>query len=243
MNYAGEIPPFLRIIQGKLRLPWMKEVCDQMQIIAIIWLALLIGITSASAQVTYSLKVSRHPSVSFSDQQVDQILADASKMLQKDPHHADATNNVACNVTLQRVGPVQVLSANAPAVIKNQSDRDAVHRENPDSDPNVISVKIVKKIEFCRPQQGNSFVGCSWPHSFHSIIVVADQKSPKLVWPHEFGHHTGLWHRKGLNNALMSPCTLKATNVQVTKSECSCLLAGPGGCKTSEPKPPVTCSP
>jgi hypothetical protein len=210
----------------------MKEVRDQMQIIAFIWLALLIGITSASAQVTYSLKVSRHPSVSFSDQKVDQILADASKMLQK-----------SCNVTLQRVGPVQVLSANAPAVIKNRSDRDVVHRENPDPDPNVISVKIVKKIEFCRPQQGNSFVGCSWPHRFHSIIVVADDKLPEFVWPHEFGHHTGLWHRKGLNNALMSPCPLKATNVQVTKSECSCLLAGPGGCQTPEPNPPVACSP
>lgn len=210
----------------------MKKVgCDQMQIIAIIWLALLIAITSASAQATYSLKVSRHPSVSFSEQKVDQILADASKMLQK-----------SCNVTLQRLGPVQVLPANVPADIKNESDRDAVHKENPDSDPHVISLKIVKKIEFCRPQQGNSFVGCSWPHSFHSIIVIADQQHPELVWPHEFGHQTGLWHRKGLNKALMSPCSLKASNVQVTQSECHCLLAGPGGCNTPEPSPPVSCS-
>jgi hypothetical protein len=217
--------------------------CDQMQIIAIIWLALLIGITSANAQVTYSFKVSRHPSVAFTEQQVDQILADASKMLQKDPQHSHSPDNVACNVTLQRVGPMQVLSANAPAVIKNQSDRDAVHKENPDPDPHVISVKIVKEIDFCRPQQGNSFVGCSWPHSFHSIIIVADQKHPELVWPHEFGHHTGLWHRKGLKSALMSPCPLKAANAQVSQPECSCLSAGPGGCQTPEPNPPVTCSP
>jgi hypothetical protein len=203
-----------------------------MQIIAIIWLGLLIGITSASAQVTYSLKVSRHPSVSFSQQRVDRILAAASKMLQK-----------TCNVTLQRVGPLHVLPSNVPAIIKNQADRDAVHAQNPDPDPKVISVKIVKKIEFCRPQQGNSFVGCSWPHSFHSIIVVAKEKFPQLVWPHEFGHHTGLWHRRGLNDALMSPCPLKATNVQITQSECQCLMAGPGGCQTPEPNPPVSCNP
>jgi hypothetical protein len=201
-----------------------------MQIAAIISLALVLGTSSASAQAIYSLKVSRHPSVSFSDQRVDQILADASKMLQK-----------ACNVTLQRVGPVQVLSANAPAVIRKRSDRDAVHKENPDPDPKVISLKIVKKIEFCRPQQGNSFAGCSWPHSFHSIIVVADDNIPELLWPHEFGHHTGLWHRKGLNDALMSPCPLKPTNVQITPSECQCLLGGPGACQTPEPNPPVTC--
>jgi hypothetical protein len=203
-----------------------------MQFIAIIWLGLLIGIgiTPASAQVIYSLKVSRHPSVSFNVQKVDRILADASKMLQK-----------ACNVALQRIGPMQVLSANTPAVIKDQTDRDAVHAENPGPDPKVISVKIVKKIEFCRPQQGNSFAGCSWPHSFHSIIVVANEKFPQLVWPHEFGHHTGLWHRKGLNDALMSPCPLKATNVQITQSECQCLLAGPGGCQTPEPNRPATC--
>ena len=203
-----------------------------MQIIAIIWLGLLIGITSASAQVTYSLKISRHPSVSFSQKRVDRILADASKMLQQ-----------ACNVTLQRVGPLHVLSSNVPAIIKNQTDRDAVLAQNPDPDPKVISVKIVKKIKFCRPQQGNSFVGCSWPHRFHSIIVVANGKFPQLVWPHEFGHQTGLWHRQGQKDALMSPCPLKATNVQITQSECQCLMAGPGGCQTPEPKPPVSCNP
>jgi hypothetical protein len=201
-------------------------------IIAIVCLGLLTWITPANAQAMYSLRVSRHPSVQFSEQKVDAILAAASKKLQR-----------SCNVTLQRVGQMRILPSNLPAVIKNQTDRDAVHAENPDPDPKVISVKIVKKIEFCRPQQGNSFVGCSWPHSFHSIIVVANERFLQLVWPHEFGHHTGLWHRKGLNNALMSPCPLKATNVQITQSECQCLLAGPGGCQTPEPQPPVACSP
>ena len=199
-------------------------------IIAIVCLGLLTWISPANAQATYSLRVSRHPGVQFSEQKVDAILAAASKMLQR-----------SCNVTLQRVGQMHILPSNLPAVIKNQTDRDAVHAENPDPDPKVISVKIVKQIDFCRPQQGNSFAGCSWPHSFHSIIVVADDKHPEFLWPHEFGHHTGLWHRRRLNTALMSPCPLKATNVQVTQSECDCLKAGPGGCHPPEPNPPVTC--
>jgi hypothetical protein len=220
-----------RTVQGKLRLSLDKKRCGQMQIIiAVVCLALLAWINPASAQVTHLLRVSRHPTVQFSEQQVDRILADASKRLQK-----------SCNVTLQRVGSVHDLPPNLPAEIRNQSDRDAVHSANPDFDPNVISVKIVKKIKFCRPQQGNNFLGCSWPHSFHSIIVVADQKFPRLVWPHEFGHHTGLWHRKPLQDALMSPCTLNAHSVRVTQYECNCLVRGPRGCEAPEPQPPVAC--
>jgi len=200
-------------------------------VIAIVCLGLLMWTNPAGAQSAYSLSVSRHPSVSISDKQVDDVLAAASKMLQE-----------RCNVTFTRTGPVHTFaSPNTPAIIKTESDRDAVHREN--FDGNVVNVKIVKKIGFCRPQQGTSFLGCSWPHHFRSIIVVADQNFPQLVWPHEFGHQTGLWHRKDLAHALMSPCRLKATNVQVTPNECTCFLSGPGTCETPEPQPPATCGP
>jgi len=199
-------------------------------------LALLGAVNQAKAQATYSLSVSRHVSIPFSEQQVDDILAAASKMLQKVNHPDD----LACNVTFKRIGPIQTFtSPNREAVIRNESDRDAVHRENFDS--SVINVKIVKEIDYCRPPF-KSFFGCSWPHRFHSIIVVADQQFPQLVWPHEFGHQTGLWHRKPLKEALMSPCTLQTDNVQVTKRECECFNKGPGGCSNiPEPDPPVGC--
>jgi hypothetical protein len=217
-------------------------------IVAAACLAPLMWSDRASAQATYSLAVSRHPSVFAGqreediEQRVDKILAAASAMLQR----ADKPQGVACNVTLKRSGPVRLFaSANTPEDIKTKSDRDAVHQENFDS--SIVNVKIVNSIGYCRPGAG-VFRGCSWPHRFQSIIVTADSttndaKFPELLWPHEFGHLTGLWHGKPFASALMSPCALIATNVEVRKKECDCLLAGPGpgACNVPEPSPPVTC--
>jgi hypothetical protein len=189
--------------------------------IALTCLALLVGFNKAMAQATHSLSVSRHVSVPFSESQVDDILAAASKMLQK------AGSPGACDVTLKRIGPIQTFtSPNPEGIIHNRTDRDAVHSENFDS--SVINVKIVNKIESCLPPI-RGFLGCGWPKKFRSIIVVADQQFPQLVWPHEFGHQTGLFHRP-VDKALMSPCTLQADNVQLTKRECTCFKKGPGGC-------------
>ena len=199
--------------------------------IALTCLALLVGVNQARAQATHSLSVSRHVSVPFSESQVDDILAAASKMLQK----TDSPG--ACDVTLKRIGPIQTFtSPNPEGIIHNTTDRDAVHREKFDS--SVINVKIVNKIESCIPPN-KGFRGCSWPLRFRSIIVVADQQFPQLVWPHEFGHQTGLWHRAvEVDKALMSPCTLQADNVQLTKRECICFKKGPGECHPRETHPP-----
>jgi hypothetical protein len=183
-------------------------------------LVLLVGINQARAQATHSLSVSRHVNVPFSESQVDDILTAASKIL----HSAGA-----CDVTLKRIGPMQTFtSPNRDGVIRNQSDRDAVHRENFDS--SVVNLKIVKEIDFCIPPF-TSFRGCSYPPRFKSIIVAADRPFPELVWPHEFGHQTGLFHRPADKaTALMSPCPLQADNVQLTQSECTCFQKGLGGC-------------
>ena len=185
-------------------------------------------------QTAHLLSVGRHYTVPFSEEKVDQILAAASKVLQ----------NVACNVMLKRTGPIYTFgSPSVPAIIKNQVERDEVHKVKFDPD-GIVSVKIVERIEFCRPNFGKSlFNGCSWPRHFRSMIVVADPKPdvPELVWLHEFGHQTGLWHRRPDNAALMSPCPLATTNVQITADECKCFRKGPGAFKTPEPEPPVTC--
>jgi hypothetical protein len=67
-------------------------------IIAIACLGLLLWVEPAGAQKTYSLTVSRHPDVALSAADVDKILADASKMLQKTSARTSSPNNVACNV-------------------------------------------------------------------------------------------------------------------------------------------------
>ena len=67
-------------------------------IIAIACLGLLLWVEPAGAQKTYSLTVSRHPDVALSAADVDKILADASKMLQKTSARTSSPNNVDCNV-------------------------------------------------------------------------------------------------------------------------------------------------
>ena len=190
--------------------------------------------TTPHAQITHLLSVGRHYSVPFSDEKVDQILAAASKVL----------DDIGCHVALKRIGPVHTFRApNTPAIINNQTERDEVHklRFKPDG---AVSVKIVERIEFCRPNFGKAlFNGCSWPRHFRSMLVVAEPKPqvPELVWLHEFGHQTGLWHRRPDDVALMSPCPLTPANLQLTADECKCFRKGPGAFKTPEPDPPVTC--
>jgi hypothetical protein len=74
-------------------------------IIAIACLGLLLWVEPASAQKTYSLTVSRHPDVALSAADVDKILADASKMLQKTSARTSSPNNVACNVASRPKAP------------------------------------------------------------------------------------------------------------------------------------------
>ena len=223
--------------------------------------AVLTWIEAASAQsASYSLSVSHHRAVpALTEVEINAILSRASKMLQKNSRHDD-DDDVACNVTFTLNGPIRTFgSSDTPAVV----DKDhiaAVHAV----DSNVAGdfhVKVVEEIRFCRPglPAGLSFEGCSFsPPDFRSMIVVHPKlhkdaqghSRPNypdyLLWPHEFGHLTGLGHRpKTDKNALMTPCSLAAfsnlpdASVQVNQKECRCLLKGPAGCAL--PPKPVTC--
>ena len=204
-------------------------------IIASVCLGLLMWAEPASAQSTYSLTVSHHKDIALSEDDVDKILASASKVLQKDSGHRSTASNVACKVTFKRKGPVTTFaSADTPKIINTAADRDAVHRE-------VADVKVVEKIKFCRGDPSD-FGGCAWPPraNSRSIIVVRDPPAPfpGILWAHEFGHRTGLRHR-GERQALMTICDLKGDQVQVNRKECDCFLGGPGSCRV--PEPPVAC--
>jgi hypothetical protein len=215
-------------------------------------------VEAASAQKTHSLSVSRHRAVpALSEGEVNGILDGASKMLQKNSRHND-DKDVACNVTFTLKGPIRTFgSADTPEVV----DKDhiaAVHRVDSDVAGD-FHVKVVKEIQFCRPDlpAGLQFEGCSFsPPDFRSMIVVHPklhkdsdgQIRPNfpdhLLWPHEFGHLTGLGHRRE-DFVLMTPCSLTQfsnvpdTRVRVNRAECRCLLKGPAGCQL--PPRPVTC--
>ena len=211
-------------------------------------LALLMWVEAASAQQTYSLSVSRHRAVpALSDGDVRRILADASRMLQKNPRH-DGDDDVACNVTLTLKGSVGTFaSPNTPVV--DRDNIDAVHRVDANVAGVDFHVKVVKEINFCRPDlPAEPFVGCSFsPPDFRSMIVVhpklhkdaqgrpLSRYPDHLLWAHEFGHLTGSGHRDDDQLALMTPCPLNTqffdisdARVRVNSQVCRRLLAGPG---------------
>src|SRR6266446_8993507 len=230
----------------------MDSAGDDMRIIAgILSLAVLMWVEAASAQKTYSLSVSGHSAVpALSDGEVEAILADASKMLQKN-------SDFACDVTFSLKGPVGTFaSPDTPIVTRHNID--AVHRVDSNVAGVDFRVKVVKEIKFCRPDLPNPdglFDGCSFfPPDSRSIIVVhpkfhTNPRDPRgsplsnypdhLLWPHEFGHLTGLPHRRD-RFALMTPCSLSnlpGTPVQVNHAECRRLLSGPG----APPPRPIGC--
>jgi len=210
-------------------------------------------VEAAGAQQTYSVSVTLHRAVpALSEEDVKQILADASKMLQKN-------SGSACDVTFRLKGPVGTF-ASPDTPIVDRHNIEAVHRVDSNVAGVDFRVKIVKEINFCRPDLPNpdgAFDGCSYfPPESRSIIVVHPKfhKNPRdlhgpplsnypdhLLWAHEFGHLTGLPHRRN-EFALMTPCSLSDlsnTRVRVNRAECRRLLSGPG----APPPKPIGCRP
>jgi hypothetical protein len=226
-------------------------------VMALILVVALTWVDAAKAQKTYSLSVSRHRSVPLlSEDEVDRILADASKTLQKNSGHVRPPENVGCNVTFTLKGPVRTFgSPETPAKV-DEHHIEAVHRVDSDVTGVDFHVQVVDEItNFCRVP-GLGFAGCSYPPEFHSIIVVhpkrhinpSDPKGPRLaefpdhlLWAHEFGHLTGLGHRIA-PRALMTPCALNEqfsdptdTLAEVTQGECNCMLSGLNSCPLPDP--------
>ena len=156
-----------------------------------------------------------------------------------------------CDVTLRRDGPIEKFTSrdapNAPSVIRNPNDLERVHRV-----PG--HVKIVEAIFSCiGPVPVGGFVGCSFRpdvtpgvHLPKTMIVnrgLEENERPN-IWAHEFGHTTGLHHRRVSDpndSALMTPCPIKSFSSSLTSRECRCLRAGPNNglreCKRRDTQP------
>jgi hypothetical protein len=224
-------------------------------------LALPARVGAASARSTYSVGVSVPSKLpALGEHEVKEILADASKMLQKNSGHVDTDDDVACNVAFTLKGSVGKFGSTDTPEIVDRDHIDAVHRVDSDRTDVDFHVKVVEKINFCRPGISALFFdGCSFsPPGFRSIIVVhpkmhkdrfgqAVANFPNhLLWSHEFGHLTGLGHRDDDQRALMTRCDLRTqfsnvsdVRVRVKPDECRRLLSGPG----SPPPEPLTGAP
>jgi hypothetical protein len=188
---------------------------------------------SAQKKIIHELTVRYHKSIErdLTDDKVKRILAEASRVLQRQ----------RCNVSFTLKQPIRPFeSDDTPADVGGPTTRDKVHREDSD-------VKIVSTIAFCRPHQ-EAFLGCGWDpppndpeHPRHrSMIVVNPEATPPstpqgrlkfsgVLWAHEFGHMTGLFHRKE-PNALMTGCEIATDTVKIKPHECDCFRGGARSC-------------
>jgi hypothetical protein len=204
-------------------------------IMAVLSLTMLVWAGPASAQATHTASVSVHRDLrQLTQKEVRKILADASHALKTNPAFA-------CPVTFKLKGPVgRFGSKKQPKVILTEAQRDAVHAVDAEKDA-TFQIKVVEAIGFCTAEA--SYNGCAWPANLPSIIVVHPDKHKDndgqpvtgypdhLLWPHEFGHLTGLSHRDAADlDSLMTGCPLTTASVKVTEYECGCLLSGPEGC-------------
>jgi hypothetical protein len=176
-----------------------------------------------SIPVTHRVTISSHATVPLNPggpRGADEILRKASELLQI----KDGPLDIACNISLVRDGEITSFATNAPAVIENAADRDAIHAEK-------SFIKVVRQIKFCRegkPKlEGNeNYGGCAWnPGRTPSIIISYPLEFDEVVWAHEFGHTTGLDHRPGPDN-LMDPDYALARR-QISRCECNSFHSGP----------------
>jgi hypothetical protein len=222
-------------------------------IIAVLSFTALMWLEPANAQKMYAVTVSVHEEVQngqnvrpLTADEVQDILADASRLFQKDATHPETEDDVRCDVSFALKG--EVTAFKDPSSIVKPGELDAVHGIRPDVDAD-FHVKVVESImNFCR-FPGKLFNGCAFPPHFRSIIVVhpdfhVDRNRNSIprgkypddrLWAHEFGHLTGLGHRDD-ERALMTSCPLNEqlakfpdrAQVRVSRHECTCLRWGPG---------------
>jgi len=220
-------------------------------IVAIVSFALLMCVAATGARsATYSVSVRIHSALpSLSADEVNAILENASKVLQKPNLHTETDGDVKCDVTFKLKGSIGSFGEPANAIVTEQNIDGVMNSDLDDAD---FHIKVVKHIAYCRPGVDTASAGCSFsPPRYRSIVVVHPHMHPEgtdypdhLLWAHEFGHLTGLGHREGSKepgspndkDALMTRCDLKTqfpsnasrSKAQVSRNECRSLLAGPG---------------
>lgn len=155
--------------------------------------------------VTHQFQVSHHTAVPITAAEADQILDDATNVIQTNNGGVD----VACRITMVRNGGIGTFAG--PRFINSLADINQAL-----SLPGEI--KVVDQINWCSGFSPN-IIGCA-PIPGNSLVVVRFTQSLEgILWLHEFGHNQGLHHRNN-SNAVMAP-TIDPARTHVNGAECT----------------------
>jgi hypothetical protein len=146
---------------------------------------------AAGCNVNHDLQIQRYTNTNLTNAEADQILADASTILQTNDGGAD----VECEVSFSRDGDVTAFNTGDGSVDSSAEFNTMLALSG--------YVAVVNQINWCGALIPN-VIGCA-PVPGSSMVVVRYIPSQEgILWAHEYGHTKGLPHRNDDPNAVMN---------------------------------------
>lgn len=155
------------------------------------------------------LSIRRHNTLTFTDAQADQVLADATTVLRTN----DGPGDVACNTGMARNGAVGAFTETDGNLNTNAEVQQVFGLAG--------NIKVVPTVDFCGATGFNtSIIGCGQTPGASFIterFTPAAQEG--ILWAHEFGHNRGLNHRNDTSDAIMFP-SIGPNRQRINPGEC-----------------------
>lgn len=174
----------------------------------------------ASRTVSLTIRRASHVGIPGGIQRIDDILAEASRILQR----RDSSNDVRCDLTLRRSGDIEITRSgnrNVAGFIRNRNEYNRVLGA-----PGFV--KLVATIDWCGVP--GEFVGCAQQPGNSFAVRVRDlpvgvrpSGYTATTWAHEYGHTRGLGHDTSPGSVRVMRAPSNGARV-VTQSECSRFL-------------------
>jgi hypothetical protein len=186
-----------------------------MSFIKSIWVSILVLLVvtwlACGPDTTHQFQISRHDTANFTNADADEMLDEATNLLQTN----DGEGDVACNVALVRKGDVTEFLTGI-GVINSPEDLYAVMGLPGE-------VKVVRHIFWCGVF--STFLGCSEIGGNSFIVTdLGPGNRSAVVWAHEFGHNKGLLDCHFNCQYKLMNRILHSANRRINSHECSAFL-------------------